>query len=117
VNRRPPTPTWALLLVLSAAAPAAAQTTWNDPTLADAARQADLIVLARAKAVARNGAAYVVEETLKGPSRDGETLAVRGLHSPDLADRRGRPRLPAPARRPQGRGLLDPHAHLRALRP
>jgi hypothetical protein len=60
---------------------------WDDPTLAHAVRDADLIVLAKAGKVATNGAAYRVERTLKGPKRDGELLAITGLHHPELRDR------------------------------
>ncbi|MBL4845791.1 MAG: HEAT repeat domain-containing protein [Planctomycetes bacterium] len=61
--------------------------TWADPTLRDAIRDADLIVLARALRVAKNGVAYEVEQTLKGPKRDGHLLAVTGLHHPELRHR------------------------------
>ena len=62
----------ASFLFLLLPAVASAQTNWDDPTLADAVQDVDLIVLARASAVANNGAAYVVEKTIKGPNRDGE---------------------------------------------
>lgn len=79
-----------LLALLLAGAPARAQvdsTTWEDPTLAEAVLDADLIVLAEAAAVAKNGAAYRVLRTLKGPKRDGALLAIRGLHHPELRER------------------------------
>lgn len=61
--------------------------TWSDPTFREAVASADLIVLARALRVAKNGVAYQVEATLKGPKRDGELLAVKGLHHPELRHR------------------------------
>jgi len=80
----------ALGLLCAVALPAPAQvdsTTWEDPTLAAAVLDADLIVLAEAAAVAKNGAAYKVLRTLKGPKRDGAVLAIRGLHHPELRER------------------------------
>jgi HEAT repeat protein len=79
-----------LALIFAGATSLSAQVdalTWEDPTLADAVRDADLIVLAEAKAVATNGVAYVVKRTLKGPTKDGKTIAVRGLHHPELRKR------------------------------
>lgn len=61
--------------------------TWADPTFREAVEGADLIVLARALRVAKNGVAYQVESTLKGPERKGELLAVTGLHHPELRHR------------------------------
>lgn len=61
--------------------------TWSDPTFREAVHDADLIVLARALRVAKNGVAYQVESTLKGPRRDGDLLAVTGLHHPELRHR------------------------------
>ena len=80
----------ALGLLCALALPARAQvdsTTWEDPTLAAAVLDADLIVFAEAAAVAKNGAAYKVLRTLKGPKRDGAMLAIRGLHHPELRER------------------------------
>ncbi|RMG12316.1 MAG: hypothetical protein D6731_13945 [Planctomycetota bacterium] len=80
----------AALCVLAACCVAEAQPSqiwWDDPTLGEAARAAGLVVLARAERVAENGVAYRVERTLHGPSRDGDLLAVTGLHHPRLRAR------------------------------
>jgi len=82
----------ALATLLTLLLPCAAEAqvrglTWSDPTFREAVRDADLIVLARALRVAKNGVAYQVEATLKGPKRDGDLLAVTGLHHPELRHR------------------------------
>lgn len=79
----------ALLALLGLAQPAQAQVRglrWDDPTLAAAVADADLIVLARALRIARNGVAYEVERTIKGPRKDKRLLAVTGLHHPELRE-------------------------------
>ncbi len=82
----------ALVTLFALLLPSAAQAqvrglTWSDPTFREAVRDADLIVLARALRVAKNGVAYQVEVTLKGPKRNGDLLAVTGLHHPELRHR------------------------------
>ncbi|MCA8921556.1 MAG: HEAT repeat domain-containing protein [Planctomycetes bacterium] len=77
-----------LLLLACAAAPCWAQSDvfWDDPSLEDAVRDADLVVLAQAKEVGPHEVRYEVLRTLKGPERKGATLRVQGLFHPDLAD-------------------------------
>jgi hypothetical protein len=80
-----------LVVLLLACAPARAQVegdTWIDPTLAEAVRAANLIVLAECTDVARGGgAAYRVTKVFKGPPR--KDVMVVGLHPPGAsADQR-----------------------------
>lgn len=80
----------AALLGCLLAAPASGQVeqlTWEDPTLPRAVKDADLIVLGRATDVSARGAVYAVERTLVGPDRTGSSIAVTGLHHPQLAER------------------------------
>ncbi|MCO5167600.1 MAG: HEAT repeat domain-containing protein [Planctomycetes bacterium] len=78
-----------LLLCLALAPLARGQvdgSTWTDPTLEEAVRDADLIVLAECAAVGRaGGASYKVTKTFKGPARDGREVAVVGLDLPGAA--------------------------------
>lgn len=57
---------------------------WEDPTLEDAVKGVDLIVLGQVVAVDADGATWKVEKTLFGPDRSGAELTVSGLHHPDL---------------------------------
>ena len=53
--------------------------TWADPSLEEALQSAQLVVFARVKKVGKRGAAYLVQQTYKGPTRDGDQVDVEGL--------------------------------------
>jgi hypothetical protein len=74
----------ALVLVLASAAPSRAQVgdadVWDDPTLSEGVRAANLVILGECISVGRGGgAAYKVVRTFKGAPRDGKEVLVTGM--------------------------------------